>query len=152
MSHAYHHFLTPTLDPDIRRCSKPACMVVERVVVTRPAPSIVGSATSEEAARRIEGPQRQRTRMLVWQAFLKAGGVRPLLEATMADGKSIALDHWYGGGLTDEEGCTETGLEGSTFRPRRVELVADGLVFDSGATRPTRSGRAAVVWQARPPR
>jgi hypothetical protein len=49
-------------------------------------------------------------------------------------------------GLTDEEGITRTGMSPSTWRPRRVELVEDGFVRDSRRTRPTASGRAAVVW------
>jgi len=39
---------------------------------------------------------------------------------------------------------TDSGL-----RTRRHELVEAGLIEDSGETRPTRTGRAAVVWQAR---
>ena len=49
-------------------------------------------------------------------------------------------------GMTDEEIQDATGLQGSCQRPRRVELVQRGLVRDSGNTRPTRSGRRAVVW------
>jgi hypothetical protein len=41
-----------------------------------------------------------------------------------------------------------TGIPPSTYRPRRVECVEFGLVRDSGLTRPTKSGRAAVVWIA----
>jgi predicted ArsR family transcriptional regulator len=50
------------------------------------------------------------------------------------------------GGLTDEEIQTALGLNPSTERPRRVELVERGMVEDSGARRMTRSGRSAVVW------
>src|SRR5688572_4929461 len=53
------------------------------------------------------------------------------------------------GGLTDEQGMDATGLEGSTYRPRRVELVQRGMVKDSGRTRRVRSGKSAVVWEAR---
>jgi hypothetical protein len=51
------------------------------------------------------------------------------------------------GDATDEE--IQLGLEmsGSTERPRRVELVAAGRIVDSGRTRPTQSGRQAVVWE-----
>ncbi len=52
------------------------------------------------------------------------------------------------GGLTDEEGIDATGLSPSTYRPRRVELVERGQVRDAGRTRPTRSGRKAVIWEA----
>ena len=52
-------------------------------------------------------------------------------------------------GATDEEMQRWLGLNPSTQRPRRVELVNKGLVKDSGRTRPTRSGRRATVWVAR---
>ena len=125
MSHAYHRYLEPTLDPDIRKCAVLGCKAVARVAVTRPAPSVVGSPTSEEAARKAEGT-RHRTRTLVWNALLAAGV------------------H----GLTDEGGCEVTGLDASTYRPRRVELVEDGLVRAVG-TRPSRHGRQMAVWIAR---
>ena len=80
---------------------------------------------AEEAARKAEGT-RHRTRTLVWQALLEAGV------------------H----GLTDEGGCEVTGLDASTYRPRRVELVEDGLVRAVG-TRPSKHGRQMNVWVAR---
>lgn len=49
-------------------------------------------------------------------------------------------------GVTDEEGIDGTMLSPSTYRPRRIELVALGLVSDSGIVRKTRSKRDAVVW------
>lgn len=51
-------------------------------------------------------------------------------------------------GSTDEEGDDALDLGGSTYRPRRVELVEKGWVADSGKKRPTRSGRMATVWVA----
>lgn len=51
------------------------------------------------------------------------------------------------GPKTDEEICRATGLRGSTVRPRRLELLRDGLIEDSGQVRPTRSGREAIVWR-----
>lgn len=51
-------------------------------------------------------------------------------------------------GVTDEEIQQGTGIGPSTERPRRIELVKAGAVFDSGRTRATRSGRQAVVWVA----
>jgi hypothetical protein len=50
-------------------------------------------------------------------------------------------------GCTDEEIQTQLGMAGSTERPRRTELVSAGLVVDSGLTRPTASGRQAIVWR-----
>jgi len=50
-------------------------------------------------------------------------------------------------GLTDEEMQTRLGMNPSTQRPRRIELVRRGLVVEAG-TRRTTSGRMASVWQA----
>lgn len=50
-------------------------------------------------------------------------------------------------GATDEEMQDGLAMSPSTQRPRRIELVAAGWVRDSGRTRPTRSGRKAVVWE-----
>lgn len=51
-------------------------------------------------------------------------------------------------GATDEEIQLALEMNPSTQRPRRVELVDRGLVFDSGNVRLTKSKRRAVVWQA----
>lgn len=48
-------------------------------------------------------------------------------------------------GLTDE-GMQLLGMAQNTQRPRRRELQQAGLIADSGRTRPTSSGRQAVVW------
>jgi transcription initiation factor IIE alpha subunit len=50
-------------------------------------------------------------------------------------------------GLTDEEVQTRLGMNPSTQRPRRIELVRRGLVVECG-TRRTASGRMATVWRA----
>lgn len=52
-------------------------------------------------------------------------------------------------GATDQEMQEALGMDPSTQRPRRVELVERSLVEDSGDKRKTRSGRAAVVWHIR---
>lgn len=49
-------------------------------------------------------------------------------------------------GRTDEELQNQLGLNPSTQRPRRVELVEGGWVEDSKRRRNTKSGRDAVVW------
>jgi hypothetical protein len=51
------------------------------------------------------------------------------------------------GGSTDEEGMEALGMHPSTYRPRRVELMEQGWVRDSGRRRATRSGRMAIVWE-----
>lgn len=53
-------------------------------------------------------------------------------------------------GATDEEIQRDLRMNGSTERPRRVELVELGLVRDSGGTGRTRSGGKATVWEAIP--
>ena len=53
------------------------------------------------------------------------------------------------GGMTDAEIQSTLGLDPSSERPRRVELVDSGHVMDSGKTRATASGRQAVVWVAK---
>jgi hypothetical protein len=49
-------------------------------------------------------------------------------------------------GATDEEIQATLDMNPSTQRPRRVELVEQGWIKDSGRTRTTRSKRQAVVW------
>jgi hypothetical protein len=51
------------------------------------------------------------------------------------------------GGCTDEQGIAGTGLAASTYRPRRIELVAAGFVEDSGHTARTKADRPATVWR-----
>jgi hypothetical protein len=51
-------------------------------------------------------------------------------------------------GITDEQIQNELGMNPSTERPRRLELEEQGLIFDSGEKRKTRSGRPAIVWRA----
>lgn len=50
---------------------------------------------------------------------------------------------------TDHEIAAALGIDGSTARPRRVELVRLGLVEDSGKQALTPSGRKAVIWRAK---
>jgi len=51
-------------------------------------------------------------------------------------------------GLTDAEGIRATGIGGSTYRPRRVELARLDTIRPTGEIRRTQSGRRAVVWAA----
>lgn len=51
-------------------------------------------------------------------------------------------------GLTDEQMQTRLGMNPSTQRPRRIELVKAGRVVATPGTRPTASGRSATVWVA----
>ena len=52
-------------------------------------------------------------------------------------------------GATDEEGVSALGMPANTYRPRRCELVAAGVVMDSETTRIGRSGRKATVWRVK---
>jgi hypothetical protein len=53
-----------------------------------------------------------------------------------------------GKGATDAEIQAALSMAGNTERPRRQELEKVKLIRDSGKTRPTPSGRQAVVWVA----
>lgn len=50
------------------------------------------------------------------------------------------------GELTDEQIAVHTGLNPSSARPRRIELVAAGRVVQAG-TAVTSSGRKAATWR-----
>lgn len=52
-------------------------------------------------------------------------------------------------GLCDFELVAILGGNPDSIRPRRVELVKDGLLVASGRTRMTSRGRQAVVWVLR---
>lgn len=54
------------------------------------------------------------------------------------------------GGATDEEIQKGLGMGGNTERPRRRELEAAGLIWDSGQRRTTTAERDAIVWTALP--
>ena len=56
------------------------------------------------------------------------------------------LKQWKAHGLTDENMQLFLNMNPSTQRPRRIELVTQGLVKNSGRVRQTRSGRNAIVW------
>lgn len=49
-------------------------------------------------------------------------------------------------GLTDEEGQERLQIDGNSYRPRRVTLMDQGLVYDTGFRRKTKANRPAVVW------
>jgi hypothetical protein len=50
--------------------------------------------------------------------------------------------------MTDEQLCDATGMAGNSLRARRIELVESGDLHAAPWTRPTRSGRMAMVWIA----
>jgi hypothetical protein len=50
-------------------------------------------------------------------------------------------------GLTDDELERASGLGPNTARPRRCELLKDGVIVDAGVKRKTRRGCAATVWR-----
>lgn len=50
-------------------------------------------------------------------------------------------------GATDEEIQDTLGCRANTQRPRRVELVNEGWVEDSGLRRPTVTGAPSIVWR-----
>lgn len=87
------------------------------------APSVSGSVTSARAADGIGPRLNDLQRSVV--AYLRQAG-----------------EH----GATDEEIATGLGMNPSTERPRRIELVRRGLVVEAG-TRKTKSGRFATAWR-----
>lgn len=89
------------------------------------APFVPGSDTSEEAAEAIAPRLSVLQDRVLWYL------------------RSLPVS-----GATDEQMQVELCMMPSTQRPRRIELVAAGLVKDSGQRRRTRSGRSAVVWAA----
>ncbi len=82
-------------------------------------------STARQAAERIEPVKTAMQKRVL--AFLRERGSR---------------------GATDSEMQEALDMGGNTQRPRRIELVAAGHVYNSGRTRKTTSGRAAVVWKA----
>lgn len=88
----------------------------------KPAPSVRGSQTSAAAADSLDATTLNRLHRLVL-AWLEQHGP-----------------------ATDEEIVAGTGLNPSTARPRRIELVRRGMVTQAGEKK-TRSGRNASVWR-----
>ncbi len=56
----------------------------------------------------------------------------------------IQFGFYYGAGATDKEIQQKTGIDGSTVRPRRIELWKAGLIEDAGFKRD-----GCTVWRAR---
>jgi hypothetical protein len=104
----------------------PAYRPVERYEVAEILPAIRHDArdTSIAAARRT-APRSSGNRTLVYEAVRDS-----------ADG------------LTDMQISDVTGLDPSTERPRRVELVRLGLIESAGITRRSPLGSMATVWRA----
>ena len=88
------------------------------------APYVRGSSTSRAAARSLSEKTLARLERRVFDCIRRAGEV----------------------GRTDDELEVRCRLSHQTTSARRRALVRGGLVKDSGATRPTRSGRNASIW------
>ncbi len=86
-------------------------------------PFVAGSTTSFQAAIAMK-PCAETCRQQVIEA-LRAAGLK---------------------GLTDEEGIAATGMNPSTYRPRRIELAEAGKIVQLGEKRRTASNHPAVVW------
>jgi len=76
-----------------------------------------------------------------------AEAIRPRLHALQAVVLTY-LKRCGSHGATDDEIQVALRMDGNVQRPRRVELVALGLVRITERTRKTRRGRAAGVWVA----
>jgi uracil-DNA glycosylase family 4 len=92
------------------------------------APYVVGSDTSEAAARSILVDSGQ-LREFVFGYFERAGAR----------------------GMTCDEIEVETQMKHQTVSPRMRELAQMGRIVDSGKRRPTRSSRLAAVWIVKDP-
>lgn len=84
----------------------------------------------------IFGPQ-ETSRMAAERARMRSGTTRQRIYDYIAGRPE---------GATDEEIELDLGINGNTVRPSRVTLVQDRYVKDSGHTRHTRAGNAAIVW------
>lgn len=74
--------------------------------------------------------------------------IRPHVAGQRA--KILRVLHELGdAGATDAELQSLLNMRGDSERPRRIELVRDGLVLDSGRVRLSPAGRVAIVWIAR---
>lgn len=51
------------------------------------------------------------------------------------------------GGATDDELIVGLGLAPMSIHPRRWALLHQDAIEDSGERRPTRTGKAAIVWK-----
>ncbi len=101
------------------------------------APFVRHSSTSKDAAEQIK-PNAGTLRAKVLEYLQSIQGF--IYSETFKDAGSY-------GGATDEQMQRCIPMEASTQRPRRIELVAAGLVRDSGRKAQTSSGRKATVWE-----
>lgn len=144
-------FTETTLDPRFNRCGFAGCNVLGPA--PRPVLAQETSPTSKAAARAVDPANRRKGYMTVLQALKRRG------------------EH----GGTDEELQADTGLDGSTERPRRVDVCTDSLAAAMCAgcgarfpyrreddpcrscstgkprVRRTKRGRDAIVWVASEP-
>lgn len=83
-----------------------------------------------------------RTSMTSLEAAKDVHGIKGVLR------QRVYTEIYYSGtGLTDEQIQEALEMNPSTQRPRRIELLRESRIRDSGRRRPTRSGRKAVVWE-----
>jgi hypothetical protein len=97
-------------------------------------------AVHERKQRAVEAPPFQHA---VETSRAAAVAIRPVagtLRARVLDAIAASA-----AGLTDEEGCRLTGMNPSTWRPRRGELEVAGLIRAAGVRKST-SGRDMTVW------
>lgn len=62
--------------------------------------------------------------------------------------REMVLDFLKVRDMTADECALVLGKSILSIRPRLSELVARGLIFDTGITRPNESGVQAIVWRA----
>jgi len=114
-----------TTEPPVR-CNTRKSTASGPSLFDAPPPAQAHSETSRQAARQVGKDRSRLNRIRI---------LRYLIDIQ-------ARTH----GATDERMQDELAMPANTQRPRRCELVAAGMVFDTGLKDATRTGRAAVVW------
>ena len=76
----------------------------------------------------------------------KANGISTDLAETLRREVEVYLISQGVNGATDEEIQDALGMEGNTERPRRVELIEAGLVWNTGSTRKSKANRDNTIW------
>lgn len=77
-----------------------------------------------------------------------SAAARESIRPHIAKDKLRVLERVKTSPATDQELQEALQMNPSTERPRRIELVDDGFLVDSGLRRKTQSGRDAIVWCA----
>lgn len=99
-----------------------------------------GQLTLTEESAKLRHDAKETSRLAALHVAPRSGSQRErVLVALRRAGKK---------GMTDDELSHELRLSPNSVRPRRLELVEGGWVYDSGVRRPSFYGNPAIVWRA----